>query len=80
MPRTTLRSAATGQLEPMPKPSGAKLCKRVGHVELYQHGPNRFTVVYGLQIKRGLTYNSAATEFGACIMHEVACEGELNNA
>ena len=48
-------------------------------IELQQTGFNRFTVVYGLQVKRGLHYDKAASELGACIMHLQACNGMLDN-
>lgn len=56
-----------------------KLCKQVGSVTLQQRGRDNFLVRYGMQIKAGLSYGTAAAEFGACIMHEAACEGELDN-
>lgn len=56
-----------------------KGAKSVNLIELQQTGFNRFTVVYGLQIKTGLTYAGAAAELGACIMHMQACDGHLDN-
>ena len=46
-----------------------------------QHGGKRalFKVTYGLQVSDNLPYLRAATELGSCIMHHLACEGELNN-
>ena len=41
-------------------------------IELQQTGFNRFTVVYGLQVKTGLSYEKACTELGACMMHAYA--------
>ena len=38
-----------------------------------------FRVTYGMQVKNELSYNEAASELGACIMHRAACEGLLNN-
>ncbi|MCB0713791.1 MAG: hypothetical protein KDD67_15800 [Ignavibacteriae bacterium] len=38
-----------------------------------------FTVVYGMQVKRNLTYSDAACEFGLCLFHLMACEGRLDN-
>lgn len=48
-------------------------------IELQQHGFDRFTLVYGLSVKAGLTYDKACTELGAAIMHFQACEGTLDN-
>ena len=49
-------------------------------IRLEQQGVDRFTVVYGLQVKKDLTYADAASELGACIMHALACEGRLDNS
>ena len=46
-------------------------------IELRQHGNDRFSVRYGLQLKTHLTYENAAMELGACIMHAAACDGLL---
>jgi hypothetical protein len=48
-------------------------------VRLVQTGFDRFTVEYGLSVKRNLTYGQAAAEYGACIMHALACDGHLDN-
>lgn len=48
-------------------------------IELTQQGKNRFTVRYGAQVTSGLTYERAAEELGASIMHMAACNGDLDN-
>ena len=48
-------------------------------VSLEQSTSGRFTVRYGLQVKRGLDYSDAAKEFGLCVFHALACSGELDN-
>jgi hypothetical protein len=49
-------------------------------IEVHQRGENgRFRVVYGLQVKEGLTYAEAAREFGECVFHYEACNGRLGN-
>lgn len=48
-------------------------------VQLHQTGLDRFTVVYGRQVKAGLSYTEAAKEFGHCVMHALACAGLLDN-
>lgn len=48
-------------------------------VQLSQDGKDQFTVRYGLQTKTDLTYAQAATEYGACIMHALACDGKIDN-
>lgn len=48
-------------------------------VRLEQTGRNKFNVVYGLQVKEGLTYEQAALELGSCIMHALACASKLCN-
>jgi hypothetical protein len=49
-------------------------------VALLQLGPDNFTVVYGKQVKPGLTYAKAAYEYGCAVMHALACEGKLDNS
>jgi hypothetical protein len=50
-----------------------------GSVSIKQTGFDKFTVTYGLQVKKGLNYAQAAAEFGECVMHEACCEGKLDN-
>lgn len=72
---------ATAQgIAPVKLPHG-KLCDvRAGlGVRLIQQGKDLFAVVYGRQIKERLNYAEAASEYGACIMHALACDGKLDN-
>lgn len=48
-------------------------------VRLIQTGFDRFTVEYGKQVKRTMTYAEAGAEFGLCVMHSAACAGKLDN-
>lgn len=48
-------------------------------IELTQTGFDRFEVRYFKQIKGGLNYSQAASEFGGCVMHALACDGRLEN-
>jgi hypothetical protein len=48
-------------------------------ITLEQHGPDDFTITYGLHIKNHLPYGQAATELGECIFHALACKGDLDN-
>lgn len=48
-------------------------------ISLIQTGKDRFTVVYGKQTKKRLSYAQAAEEYGAAIMHALACDGKLDN-
>ena len=43
-------------------------------IAMVQTGRNKFTVIYGLQVKSELNYAQAASELGECIMHHLACE------
>ena len=38
-----------------------------------------FTVTYGLQQKKGLTYSQACTEIGAVLLHHLCCEDIASN-
>ncbi len=48
-------------------------------IRLFQTGKDSFTVEYGKQVKKFLTYSEAAKELGSCLMHALACRGCLNN-
>lgn len=50
-------------------------------IKVEQHGGSKrlFTVTYGRQVSTGLTYRTAATEFGLCAFHALGCAGKLNN-
>jgi hypothetical protein len=48
-------------------------------ISLKQQGVDRFTVVYGQQVRKNLSYDKAALKLGAAIMHALACNGELDN-
>ena len=48
-------------------------------VRLVQTGFDRFTVEYGKQVKRTMSYAEAGAEFGLCCMHSAACAGKLDN-
>jgi hypothetical protein len=48
-------------------------------VSLMQIGVDKFTVTYGSETTRVLTYVEAAKEYGLCVMHALACEGKLDN-
>lgn len=43
-------------------------------VAMVQTGCNKFTVIYGLQVKAGLNYAQAAKALGEAILHHLACE------
>ncbi len=49
-------------------------------IELHQMGRDNFMVVYGASAKAGLTYDRAATELGAAILHALSCEGKIDNS
>lgn len=38
-----------------------------------------FRVTYGLQVKQYLTYAQACEELGACLLHQLACDGLIDN-
>ncbi len=50
-------------------------------IELRQENTRRrlFTVAYGSDIRRGLTYSQAAANLGQCIFHALACESLIDN-
>lgn len=48
-------------------------------VRLIQTGIDRFTVVYGKEVKAGRTYAQACSDLGRALMHSLACDGMLDN-
>jgi len=38
----------------------------------------RFTVQYGAQVVKNLTYSAACGELGSCIMHAATCDGRID--
>lgn len=48
-------------------------------VTITQKGKNKFTVQYGQQITKNLTYEEAAKEMGQCLMHSMVCAGWIES-
>jgi hypothetical protein len=48
-------------------------------IRLLQTGVDSFTVEYGKQIKKRLSYGDACSELGQAIMHALSCEGKVDN-
>lgn len=48
-------------------------------IKLSQRGRDNFTVTYGLQVDKNLSYGDAAAKLGQAIMHAAAFEGRLDN-
>ena len=48
-------------------------------VKQSESGKMLFTVIYGLQVKAGLTYEQCCSELGGCILHMQCCEGLASN-
>jgi len=70
----------TGKLCPMPTPSPSytrRATYEKGIVELWADRAD-FAVVYGLQMKTGLSCKEAAMELGAALLHAAQCEGKLD--
>lgn len=56
-----------------------RLCAQWDLVTLQQRGKNNFAVRYGKQVDAGLTYSAACAELGQALMHQLACDGALDN-
>lgn len=69
-----------GERRPMPHPQGGQMVASYaeGYVELWKGPKGLYAVVYGLQMREGLTYEEAGKELGLCLMHSLACEGKLD--
>lgn len=64
----------------IPQTLGDKMANIVfGSVSMTQTGFDKFTVTYGLHVKKGLDYAQAAKEFGECVMHDASCYGRIDN-
>ena len=48
-------------------------------VKAEQTGIDSFTVTYGFQVTKGLSYDDAAKELGYCMFHAFACDGKISN-
>lgn len=56
-----------------------KLCSQIGLVTLQQRGIDNFLVRYGRQVEAGLSYGEACGKLGQALMHQLACDGALDN-
>ena len=59
-----------GEQEEIQWPKG-KVIENLGSVFLIRKGPNKYYVVYGLQVSEEMREDAAASEFGHCVMHQV---------
>ena len=60
-------------------PPKAKPVTKCGDVYLLQSGADKFHVVYGLEVKSGLDWCAAASQFGHSVMHQATCDGLLKH-
>lgn len=58
--------------------TGAKT-ENLIEVQQSESGRKLFTVTYGLQQHKGLTYAEACDEIGQCILHYACCLGVADN-
>lgn len=56
-----------------------KLCMRDGMVTLQQRAKDNFAVRYGKEVHSSMTYAQVCTELGKALMHQLACDGLLDN-
>ena len=56
-----------------------RLCGQWGLVTLQQMGRDNFAVRYGKQVDAGLTYSQACAKLGQALLHQLACDGALDN-
>ncbi len=55
---------------------GGEIVANNGAVYLLKTG-KKFSVVYGLEIREGLSYADAASRYGFAVFHQLACEGKI---
>lgn len=48
-------------------------------IKVLQNSRRKFTVMYGKQVREGLSLGDAADELGSSIMHLMSCEGKIDN-
>jgi hypothetical protein len=65
------------ELEAIKWPKGKAVAK-CGDVFLIQKSKTVFHVVYGLEVKQAMDYETAAAQFGFSVMHQATCEGLLD--
>lgn len=56
-----------------------RLCQQIGMVTLQQRGKDNFAVRYGKEVHADMSYAFAASKFGEALMHQLACDGALDN-
>lgn len=47
-------------------------------IHLLQQSKRRFAVVYGLEVREGLSYGEAAGRYGEALLHALCCEGLID--
>ncbi len=62
-----------------PNPFKNARAKSLIQADQSESGRRLFTVYYGLQVKKGLTYAQACAEIGACVLHHQCCQGIASN-
>lgn len=63
-----------GKLVRIAYPPGKTICVS-GYAVMIARPSGTFAVVYGLDLRRGLNHDEAASMFGQCILHQAACDG-----
>lgn len=67
-----------GEQEGINWPKKGKVCAKCGDVYMIQLGTDSFQIVYGLEVKHPMDYETAAKQFGFSVMHQATCDGLLN--
>jgi len=56
-----------------------RICTQIGLVSLQQRGKDNFAVRYGKEVHADMNYAFAASKLGEALMHQLACDGDLDN-
>lgn len=56
-----------------------RFCGRFDMVSLQQRGKDNFAVRYGKEVHANLTYGEACDRLGQALMHQLSCEGLVDN-
>ena len=56
-----------------------RICQEFGMVSLQQRGKDNFAVRYCKEVHAGLTYAQACKRLGQALMHQMSCDGKVDN-
>ena len=49
-------------------------------ITVKQNSNKKFSVMYGLDTEKDLSYSEACEKLGAALLHSLACDGQIDNS